>query len=642
MKIKIALLLLLSIFIFSNVKSYMNIRANSEQENTLSTDIVDFDIQNISIIVYLVDNDYRVGYLFEGVTPSYMIYDHINGDILLYCYDSHSPWYLYPSSFENFGCLYLGGNLYSYINLQSNGIHMKGEIEVINQDIIIESNPLIADLFFVEIIEPTDLNYEHLFVNNIIESYIITDAWYFERLNANIGINVDNSCQYVAVNMILSYYDTFYDDNIIPDEYIIETDVVNRNNFDMAIESPGGGQLLDAHLKELMVDSDMNNTTFFLYERLLEEFFTEHNYDINQMFEFIGVDDTYWLVGETMTYGYIDVIDALSQDLPVFLGMYPFSYYDNESGEFISIDYGHAVIAYGYYITDIELNGYDNSIYYLCNMGFYDEFHQYKYTKTLMSTLNSGVSEGFVLKPNNNFQHVCSDSYIFSIGDCEIGLCPCDQYLSDKEFYDKYCNFVFNEGYDEFYCKKHNNQHLIYRREHIHNYEYTKINGDIHFVSCTIPGCIYNVQEEHTHSHQINSLHTEHYDICLCGDVTNLAYDFYHITDWDNSHIKICTLCGLRESINDYQCYAISEHYHEYYCELCDLFITEGHELVYDEIDNQKHIRRCIHCDYYEITFHDSWGNVLEYYWNPENNYYDVYCILCGNHHTSHSNKEDE
>ena len=77
-------------------------------------------------------------------------------------------------------------------------------------------------------------------------------------------------------------------------------------------------------------------------------------------------------------------------------------------------------------------------------------------------------------------------------------------------------------------------------------------------------------------------------------------------------------------------------------CSSCDIVIIEEHKLIYEEVDDDKHIRRCIYCDYYEITFHDSWGNVLEYYWNPDKNYYDVYCILCGNHHTSNTNEEDE
>ena len=43
---------------------------------------------------------------------------------------------------------------------------------------------------------------------------------YFKNLKYNYGENVYGTCGYVAVGMLLSYYDTFHDNNIIPGDFI--------------------------------------------------------------------------------------------------------------------------------------------------------------------------------------------------------------------------------------------------------------------------------------------------------------------------------------------------------------------------------------------------------------------------------------
>ena len=42
---------------------------------------------------------------------------------------------------------------------------------------------------------------------------------YYNNLNVNMGVNVKGSCGYVAMTMLLSYYDTYLNDDIISDEY---------------------------------------------------------------------------------------------------------------------------------------------------------------------------------------------------------------------------------------------------------------------------------------------------------------------------------------------------------------------------------------------------------------------------------------
>ena len=62
---------------------------------------------------------------------------------------------------------------------------------------------------------------------------------YFENLIFNFGSNNYGACGYVAVGMLLSYYDTFHDDRIIPDDYVKKT-IRNDNLFYACFDSPGG------------------------------------------------------------------------------------------------------------------------------------------------------------------------------------------------------------------------------------------------------------------------------------------------------------------------------------------------------------------------------------------------------------------
>ena len=42
---------------------------------------------------------------------------------------------------------------------------------------------------------------------------------YFDNLTTNHGHNTIGSCGYVAIDMLLCYYDTYLNDNIVPEQY---------------------------------------------------------------------------------------------------------------------------------------------------------------------------------------------------------------------------------------------------------------------------------------------------------------------------------------------------------------------------------------------------------------------------------------
>lgn len=68
-----------------------------------------------------------------------------------------------------------------------------------------------------------------------ISSYSNFKTSYFDNLTYNFGMNYKGSCGYVAIAMILSYYDTFLSDAIVPEQYDINsvgetTDMILRRN----------------------------------------------------------------------------------------------------------------------------------------------------------------------------------------------------------------------------------------------------------------------------------------------------------------------------------------------------------------------------------------------------------------------------
>ncbi len=72
-------------------------------------------------------------------------------------------------------------------------------------------------------------NYKQSY-NNYMEAY-------FNRLSSNFGLNYKNSCGYVAISNLLSYYDNYVSDDIIDEKYDVST---TSSTYDFtSIESPG-------------------------------------------------------------------------------------------------------------------------------------------------------------------------------------------------------------------------------------------------------------------------------------------------------------------------------------------------------------------------------------------------------------------
>lgn len=106
------------------------------------------------------------------------------------------------------------------------------------------------DITEVSTVNQEMLDFHGLYDDDILEKYNnITNntdyylednysTYYFSNLKTNYGNNAIGSCGYVATGMLLSYWDTYWDDNVIPENYEMIT-LFDTNQFELESESPG-------------------------------------------------------------------------------------------------------------------------------------------------------------------------------------------------------------------------------------------------------------------------------------------------------------------------------------------------------------------------------------------------------------------
>lgn len=76
--------------------------------------------------------------------------------------------------------------------------------------------------------------------NDVAPTFLNTPAsFYFSALNTNFGKNARNSCGYLAVSMLLSYYDHYWNDDIIPNSHNKSGSFSLASNTVSVLSSPG-------------------------------------------------------------------------------------------------------------------------------------------------------------------------------------------------------------------------------------------------------------------------------------------------------------------------------------------------------------------------------------------------------------------
>lgn len=87
---------------------------------------------------------------------------------------------------------------------------------------------------------------------------LIDNAFYFENLRGRHGKNINGTCGVVASQVLLGYYDSFLNDNIIPEEF--DETATFRNDITASdVQSPGSGENFHQHLIKYLGNIGITN-----------------------------------------------------------------------------------------------------------------------------------------------------------------------------------------------------------------------------------------------------------------------------------------------------------------------------------------------------------------------------------------------
>ena len=338
----------------------------------------------------------------------------------------------------------------------------------------------------------------------------ITNRYYFDNLRYNIGSNTTSvypgSCSYVALGMMLSYYDSIKNDNVIAEEY----DVTSTKSFSSYTgisvadytASPGiddsfHGDLIQYGRDLGLTDTGSNSISVSNMDELLEEYFDDRNLSIT----------TYTTTSSTNKLNFCK--NAINSDNPVLIKI---------SGIDTSIssdNLSHDVVGYGY----------DNTGIYV-HFGWKNNYH----TNTNIN--NYTINNAFYITLNSSHSH--SNNYLWTCNGCNGTVCPCGDktcnhgaysYTSYNNTYHlKSCNACGNYVYENHHYQAVGSNNVCsdcgHTVSHIHDYthSYTWLNYNQHRAYCACGG---NRIEQHVVSAKSLGDGLQYVTCILCGGPAN-------------------------------------------------------------------------------------------------------------------------
>lgn len=367
------------------------------------------------------------------------------------------------------------------------------------------------------------LDSETSYSSNLYEYDSFLEA-YYDNLTYNFGVNYKNSCGYIALGMLLSYYDTYLNDDIIPEQYDISsvgvgTDMIERRN------SPG----IFRDIIENQYDSSdtlLNGLSATDYYSIIQSM---SNFSLHAKLITIGASEGYYNFDNdlapalTSLASIIDIVSIFLNDISqvsdddydilyAFTGMTNgFTSNDLRNATISMIQAGHpvllgvgvpnqkdghAVIAYDY---DSE-----NDIVY-CHFGF-------------------GANETHIPLDLSGFTEYRTAMVIdFNVDDnpgCNYGVTTIANNIPSTEYY----------SYDD--CRI-----FTYADTHSYDYDYINYNAYKHVAYCE---CGEYVLEDHLHL-------APSYDCVLCGAEHTHTYGMSYEWVSDKIHTTTC-VCGETKS----------------------------------------------------------------------------------------------
>lgn len=311
---------------------------------------------------------------------------------------------------------------------------------------------------------------------------------YYYNLRDNFGYNEIGSCGYVALGMLLTYYDSYYDDNIVADQYDANAHLENLNEF-ASSSSPGSNE---ESLNLNCNDESYINTIINEYSE------TSLHAKLIKISNELG----YTKINNTYTLG--TTPEKLNDVLNEYL----------EQNNLITTDRW-------------SVHKYSNDNYSSLVPG-----KDYTYSEQMLENIKSYIELDIPV--------------LVSIRGANGGHVVI-AYDYDEEEDIVYANFgwhslavhsnIFNYGYE--YVRGYITLNPFDLHSHSYNYEV----GNIFKCSCSLPN--------HVHNYSYSSLSsTKHKKICYCGYFTEEAHIFNKRGTGQFSRYLICGNCGYMK-LND-------------------------------------------------------------------------------------------
>ena len=465
----------------------------------------------------------------------------------------------------------------------------------------------------------------------------IENSFYFKNFDLEEEYNYIGTCGIVSIAMLLCYYDTFYNDNIVKDTITY----IDRNGNEKNIYTMKNGEfndcldyrnsnaslgptkdfhdyLLDLMLrydiKDLVPECDINGNYVYDDEGNIK-YVTGglSEFELNSIFEMYCIENN--IDQNLLTFNFniclagTQMLNLLDDGIPLELGISDYAYFYTYGGELKGekiINGEHSVVCYGYVVTD-------NGIYLKVHLGYnnddiIDEMNQF------YMHINSVVCYAYYSFDFDN-NHVCSSNYEYknsSNSEFTVEICPChdlNYYFEHKFITDSNNNLIH-----EFSLK--NNNDFSIEVDHEYYFENNQLLSHskkcVYFEFCN---CI--EVKEHDYS-----------------DVTNIAYDingghYFHCADCkiskfiehtnvietfnNQKHRFLCTICDFKYLENHSSIYNgnIDDHYRS--CNVCNATFEEEHTLNYIEYSFTLHQIECS-CGFVEYENHDYNENFICYY----------------------------
>lgn len=324
---------------------------------------------------------------------------------------------------------------------------------------------------------------------------------YFYNLHYNKSFNAIGTCSYVATTMLLSYYDTYWNDNIIDEKYEMNNQL-NFGKFTDIHDSPGIKSELSYYTESYLiscdywnlVESEADNYFHFYLLQLARDHDIASDvapnslgpYAIKELLEYYLFKDrglaNCTIDCEQIT-GFSDIrsyaIEKVKQGIPVIVCAKPIG------------DDGHTFIIYDYDEDGDEL---------YCHVGWeIDETH------IALSSLNYTFYCGAV-SINLKGSHSHSNNYV----DKTTGQTYCSCYFPCHP--EHKCTYTSDDDCHTYSCGCKYEKDVI---SFEHEYEYKTTGDKCHILTCTI--CGKTTGTESTHIIKSSTIDGNYAMCSICG-----------------------------------------------------------------------------------------------------------------------------